>query len=159
MTVVAEPREARTPMALLPYQQRWCADRSQVKVIEKSRRVGLSWGEAADTALLAASTSGMNAFYIGYMKDMAKEFIADCASFAKAYSLAAGDISETEEVWFEGEEEIDLCLYAALPPAGASKRCHPHRATCAASRAGSSWMNSAFTRTRREPAQRPRWRC
>lgn len=104
-------REARTPMALLPYQQRWCADRAQVKVMEKSRRIGLSWGEAADTALLCASASGMNAFYIGYMKDMAKEFIADCASFAKAYSLAAGDISETEEVWFEGEEKKSIFVY------------------------------------------------
>lgn len=104
-------RESRTPMALLPYQQRWCADRSQVKVIEKSRRIGLSWGEAADTALLAASSSGMNAFYIGYMKDMAKEFIADCASFAKAYSLAAGEVSESEEVWFEGEEKKSIFVY------------------------------------------------
>lgn len=111
MTIAVEPREARTPMALLPYQQRWCADHAQVKVMEKSRRVGMSWGEAADTALLAASTSGMNSFYIGYMKDMAKEFIADCASFAKAYSLAAGDISETEEVWFEGEEKKSIFVY------------------------------------------------
>ena len=106
-----EAREARTPMALLPYQQRWCADKSQVKVIEKSRRIGLSWGEAADTALLAASASGMNAFYIGYMKDMAKEFIQDCAEFAKAYSLAAGEISETDEVWLEGSEQKSITIY------------------------------------------------
>jgi phage FluMu gp28-like protein len=103
--------EARTPMALLPYQQRWAADRAQVKVIEKSRRIGLSWGEAADTALLAASQSGMNAFYIGYMKEMAQEFIKDCAEFAKAYSLAAGEIAETEEVWFEGEERKSIFVY------------------------------------------------
>lgn len=106
-----EAREQRTPMALLPYQQRWCADKSQVKLIEKSRRVGLSWGEAADTALLAASASGMNAFYIGYMKDMAKEFILDCAEFAKAYSLAAGEISESEEVWLEDSEQKSITIY------------------------------------------------
>ena len=110
-TLLAELREARTPMALLPYQQRWSADRSQVKVIEKSRRTGFSWGEAADTALLAASTSGMNAFYIGYMKEMAQEFIKDCAEFAKAYSLAAGEISESEEVWLEGEERKSIFVY------------------------------------------------
>lgn len=107
----AEPRESRTPMALLGYQQRWAKDRAQVKVIEKSRRIGLSWGEAADTALLAASSSGMNAFYIGYMKEMAQEFIKDCAEFAKAYSLAAGEISETEEVWFDGEEKKSIFIY------------------------------------------------
>ena len=106
-----EPREARTPMALLPYQQAWARDRNPVKVIEKSRRIGLSWGEAADTALLAASASGQNAFYIGYMKEMAQEFIRDCADFAKAYSLAADDISETEEVWHEGEEKKSIFIY------------------------------------------------
>ena len=33
----------RTPFALLLYQQRWVADTNPVKLIEKSRRVGLSW--------------------------------------------------------------------------------------------------------------------
>jgi len=98
-------------MALLPYQQRWCADAAPVKVMEKSRRIGLSWGEAADTALLAASTSGMNCFYVGYTKDMAKEFVDDCADFARAYSLAAGEISEGEEVWLEGNERRAITIY------------------------------------------------
>lgn len=106
-----EPPSQRTPMALVRYQQKWCADKSQVKVCEKSRRIGLSWSEAADTALLAASASGMNAFYIGYMKDMAKEFIQDCAEFAKAYSLVAGEISETEEVWLDGNERKAITIY------------------------------------------------
>lgn len=106
-----ETRDQRTPMALLPYQQKWCADKSQVKVDEKSRRIGLSWAEAADTALLAASTSGMDCFYIGYMKDMAKEFIQDCADFAKMYSLAAGEISESEEVWLEDDERKSITIF------------------------------------------------
>lgn len=111
MSEAVELRDQRTPMVLLPYQQRWCADRSQVKVDEKSRRIGLSWAEAADTALLSASSSGMDSFYIGYMKDMAKEFIQDCADFAKAYSLAAGEISESEEVWLEGDERKAVTIF------------------------------------------------
>lgn len=106
-----EPRDARTPMALLPYQQRWCADRAQVKVIEKSRRIGLSWGEAADTALLAASTSGMDAWYIGYTKDMAEEFIRDCADWARSYGLAAGEIEEGEEVFIDGDEQKSILTF------------------------------------------------
>lgn len=97
--------EDRTPSALLPYQQRWCADNSPVKLCEKSRRIGLSWGEAADTALLAASSGGMDAWYIGYNKDMALEFIRDCANWAKFYGLAAGEIEETEEVFVEGDDK------------------------------------------------------
>lgn len=100
-----------TALAFLGYQQRWSADKSPVKVIEKSRRIGLSWAEAADTALLAASVSGMNTFYIGYTKDMAKEFIGDCAAFAAAYSLAASEITESEEVWFEGEERKSIFVF------------------------------------------------
>lgn len=98
-------------MALLPYQQRWCADRAQVKVIEKSRRIGLSWGEAADTALLAASTSGMDAWYIGYTKDMAEEFIRDCADWARSYGLAAGEIEEGEEVFIDGDEQKSILTF------------------------------------------------
>lgn len=98
-------------MALLPYQQRWCADKTPVKVDEKSRRIGMSWGEAGDSALLASSANGMNVFYIGYMKEMAQEFIRDCADFARAYNMAAGEISEGEEVWFEGEERKSIFVY------------------------------------------------
>ena len=103
--------EDRTPSALLPYQQRWCADNSPVKLCEKSRRIGLSWGEAADTALLAASSGGMDAWYIGYNKDMALEFIRDCANWAKFYGLAAGEIEETEEVFVEGDDKKSVLAF------------------------------------------------
>ena len=106
-----EKTEDRTPAALLPYQQRWCADQSPVKICEKSRRTGLSWGEAADTALLAASEKGMDAWYIGYNKDMALEFIRDCANWAKFYNLAAGEIEETEEVFVEGDDKKSVLAF------------------------------------------------
>lgn len=81
-------------MVLLPYQQRWIADVSQVKVIEKSRRIGLSWCEAADDSLLAASQSGMDVWYIGYNKDMALEFIEDCADWCRFYNMVASNVDE-----------------------------------------------------------------
>jgi phage FluMu gp28-like protein len=89
-----EPRTQRVPMALLPYQQRWLADQAEVKVIEKSRRIGLSWAEAADDALLTASQSGMDVWYIGYNKDMAQEFIGDCGDWLKHYGKAASEVEE-----------------------------------------------------------------
>jgi phage FluMu gp28-like protein len=85
---------ANVPYALLPYQQAWIADRAQVKVCEKSRRVGLSWCEAADDALLAARGDGMDVWYIGYNKDMALEFINDAAFWVKSYALAAAEMEE-----------------------------------------------------------------
>ncbi|MFH2011692.1 MAG: terminase family protein [Pseudomonadota bacterium] len=92
---------------LLPYQTRWVADQSPVKVMEKSRRIGISWAEAADDALYASEKGKgekRNVWYIGYTKDMAIEFINDCANWARAYNLTA---SEMEEVEIPDEEEFE----------------------------------------------------
>lgn len=97
-------KQYSAPYALLPYQQEWVGDTSPVKVMEKSRRVGISWSEAADGALFAASESGDDVWYIGYNKDMAEEFISDCAFWAKQYDLAAGEIEE--EVLVDDKKDI-----------------------------------------------------
>jgi phage FluMu gp28-like protein len=92
---------------LLPYQARWVADQSTVKVMEKSRRVGISWAEAADDTLWASETGQgekRNVWYIGYNKDMAQEFIRDCANWGRAYNLAASEMEEYDEI---DQEEID----------------------------------------------------
>ena len=101
--VDAEGRLQQVPSAiLLPYQQAWIADTSGLKVCEKSRRIGISWAEAADGALHAAKTSGSDVFYIAYNLDMTRQFIEDCAWWAGWYGLAAGaiesgEIEETDE--------------------------------------------------------------
>jgi phage FluMu gp28-like protein len=104
---VIEDRFQRTPMAFLRYQQRWSADESRVKVYEKSRRIGITWAEAGDDALLAARKNGMDIWYIGYNKEMALEFISDCAAWAKFYSKAAAEI---EEFIFEDEKKDILAF-------------------------------------------------
>lgn len=90
---------------LLPYQNDWADDKSPVKVCEKSRRVGLSWTEAADSAITAASRgkSGMDVWYIGYNKDMAREFIIDVAFWAKQLNKATEKIEE-EVITDEGKD-------------------------------------------------------
>lgn len=97
-------RDAEKGGVLLPYQKRWIEDKTTVKVMEKSRRVGISWAEAADDALYAASEEGDDVWYIGYNKDMAMEFIKDCGDWAKAYSLAAADMEE--EVFKDVDKDI-----------------------------------------------------
>lgn len=77
---------------LLPYQQRWLADTSPVKVYEKSRRIGISWAEACDSVLFAAAKSGDDVWYIGYNKEMAQEFIGDAANWARKLGRAASAI-------------------------------------------------------------------
>lgn len=95
------------PTVLLLYQQVWIADKSAVKICEKSRRVGLSWTEAADAALTGAASreaGGDDTWYIGYNQDMAKEFIRDVGFWAKHYQLAAGEMEE--EVFKDEDKDI-----------------------------------------------------
>lgn len=90
---------------LLPYQQKWVADEAPVKVIEKSRRIGISWAEASDDALYAAKKNGDDVWYIGYNKDMALEYITDCANWARAYDLAASEMEEF--ILKDGDRDIN----------------------------------------------------
>ncbi|MBN4065272.1 hypothetical protein JYT85_01345, partial [Desulfocapsa sp. AH-315-G09] len=83
-----------TPHVFLSYQQEWADDKSQVKVIEKSRRIGLSWSEAGDDTLFASEAAGSDVWYIGYNKEMAEEFINDCAKWALLYDDAASAVEE-----------------------------------------------------------------
>jgi phage FluMu gp28-like protein len=94
---------------LLPYQQRWIADRAQVKVSEKSRRIGITWTEACDRALAAATRGrgGMDGWYIGYNKDMAHEFVETAGLWARRFNRAAAEI---EEVAIE-DERTDILAY------------------------------------------------
>lgn len=90
-----QARSSAPDGVLLPYQLRWVADTARVKVIEKSRRVGISWAEAGDDTLYAASAAGDDVWYIGYNKDMALEYISDCGRWAVAYNEAASGMEET----------------------------------------------------------------
>jgi phage FluMu gp28-like protein len=82
------------PPVLLPYQQRWCADNAPLKIAEKGRRIGLTWAEAADDVLCAATTGGSNVFYISATQDMAREYIEAVAMWARAVHYAASLIGE-----------------------------------------------------------------
>lgn len=92
--LTAEADDAAPPPALLPYQQAWVADQAQLKIAEKSRRIGLTWAEAADDVLIASQAGGSNVFYISATQDMAREYIEACAMWAQAFNVLAGQIGE-----------------------------------------------------------------
>ena len=85
---------------LLPYQKKWLDDKAPVKVCEKSRRVGLTWAEAADAAVTAGSQKGLglDVYYIGYSEDIAREFIRDVIDWSGHFQLVANAM---EEVYLE----------------------------------------------------------
>ena len=105
MTDLEEARVASVEQGIfLSYQSDWVADLRPVKFCEKSRRVGLTWAEAADDALHAAKATGSDVWYIGYNKDMALEFVGDAANWSRHYQLAASEIDET--LFNDGDRDI-----------------------------------------------------
>lgn len=109
-----------TPAVLLPCQQRWVEDTSPLKVCEKSRRTGLTWAEAADDVLIAASgkaAGGQNVYYIGYNQDMAIEYVDACAMWARAFNYAAAEIEEG--FWDDSDDDKHIKTYTIrFPDAG-----------------------------------------
>ena len=88
------------PAVLLPYQQRAVAlldGGIKVLVIEKSRRIGMTWAIAAYAVLKASRTKaegGMDFLYISYSQDMTREFIDACAMWAKHFQIGASEVGE-----------------------------------------------------------------
>ena len=78
--------------AFLPYQEAWYADKAKVRVMEKSRRVGVTWAEAARQVLLASrsrASGGMDCSYISTSHRLGRKYIATCATWAETLGMAA----------------------------------------------------------------------
>ncbi len=105
----------------LPYQQRWFEDQSPIMIAEKSRRTGLTWAEAGRNVINAAKPrkrGGCNTFYVGSKQEMALEYIAACALFARAFNqLAEADVYE-QTFWDEGKKEEILTYMIRFPKTG-----------------------------------------
>jgi phage FluMu gp28-like protein len=103
----------RLPAVLLPYQQRILAATATnaLTVVEKSRRIGATWGVAADAVLTAAAekaAGGMDALYIGFSLDMAREFIDTAGAWAKAFNMAAAAV---DEVLFPDGDDREILAF------------------------------------------------
>ncbi len=101
------------PAVLLPYQARAVSlldSVCPVLFIEKSRRIGLTWGLAAYAVLRAGrqkAAGGMDVMYISYSREMTREFIDACAMWARAFEMA---VSAEEEMLFDqgnGDKSIN----------------------------------------------------
>ncbi|MDF5822055.1 hypothetical protein P4237_00130 [Pseudomonas aeruginosa] len=105
----------------LGYQQRWFEDESPIMIAEKSRRTGLTWAEAGRNVINAAKPrrrGGCNTFYVGSKQEMALEYIAACALFARAFNeLAEADVYE-QTFWDEGKKEEILTYMIRFPKSG-----------------------------------------
>ncbi|WP_256604793.1 hypothetical protein [Pseudomonas sp. 57B-090624] len=117
--MVSNTAKASAPPVLLGYQQRWIGIRAPLKVGEKSRRIGLTWAEAADNVLVAAASKaagGQTVYYLGYNQDMTVEYIQACAMWARAFDYAAGEVEEG--IWPDETADKNIKTYTITFPAG-----------------------------------------
>lgn len=116
-TQIPNTADSDLPPVLLPYQQRWIGDSSPLKVMEKGRRTGVTWSEAADNVLTAAAAKaagGQNVYYIAYNQDMTVEYIEAAAMWARAFNYAASEIEEG--IWPEDTEDRHIKTFTIRFP-------------------------------------------
>ena len=117
---IGEAQPENEPV-FLRYQQKWFEDESQIMIAEKSRRTGLTWAEAGRNVINAAkprSRGGCNTFYVGSKQEMALEYIAACALFARAFNqLAEADVYE-QTFWDSSKQEEILTYMIRFPKTG-----------------------------------------
>ncbi|MCW1842288.1 terminase large subunit domain-containing protein [Prosthecomicrobium hirschii] len=110
-TVPAAFADGRLPDLLIPYQARGLAlldsASTRVLVVEKSRRIGYTWGLAAYAVLRAGRAKearGTDVMYISYSQEMTREFVDAAAMWARAFAVAA---ATEEEFLFEDADPAD----------------------------------------------------
>lgn len=112
----AERRPAAGPTVLLPYQGRWVASglsgRHRLRVAEKSRRIGITWAEAARQVMIAsmpASDGGCSCYYVSTSQVLGRDYIRTAATWARAMEAASPG-----EVLAAGEDSIQVdCIVFA----------------------------------------------
>ncbi|WP_316978039.1 terminase large subunit domain-containing protein [Shumkonia mesophila] len=121
-------KPSEVPNVLLTYQARWHADTSPVRIGEKSRRIGFSWGclaaESVIEAALARDAGGMNQHYMGYNQAMAAEYVGDCAFFARAFGQAMGAIDVWRDTVLVEDERRDILRYVVKLSSGFRIEAH-----------------------------------
>jgi phage FluMu gp28-like protein len=95
---------SRTPY-FLPYQQRWLADDSRLKIGEKSRRIGWTYTQAYEDVRDAAKEGGMDVWFTSADLTAAREYIRYVQMWARILNVVALDLGE---VVLQGEGDTAI---------------------------------------------------
>jgi len=80
---------------MLPYQAKWIADQSILKIMEKSRRIGISYSTAYGIVREHSNKNCRNDTWVSSRDEpTAKLFVRDCMAFARILHTAARDLGE-----------------------------------------------------------------
>ena len=80
---------------LLPYQAKWVTDTSIMKLMEKSRRIGISYASAYEDVRRHSQNTNRLQTWVSSRDEMtARQYVRDCMAFAKILHSAATDMGE-----------------------------------------------------------------
>jgi phage FluMu gp28-like protein len=79
----------------LPFQSAWIKDQSRLKLMEKTRQIGVSWSTAYGASERAAAQGARHDEWVSSRDDIqARLFIEDCKLWSSIMHLAAKDLGE-----------------------------------------------------------------
>lgn len=87
-----------TPLStyFMPYQARWLQDKSRLKIVEKSRRVGFTYVQSYEDMLEAARQDNpLDVWFSSADESAAKEYILYVAKWARIFQVVASELDET----------------------------------------------------------------
>ncbi len=94
-TVKAKMIPVNPDSLFLGYQERWINDRSRLKLMEKARQIGISWGTAYACTERTAEAGAKWDQWVSSRDDLqARLFIEDCKMWANVLHAAAEDLGE-----------------------------------------------------------------
>lgn len=80
---------------LLPFQMRWIEDTSTIKLMEKSRQIGISWGTAYAAVERTAKQGARHDQWVSSRDDIqARLFLEDCTMWSRMLNVFAEDLGE-----------------------------------------------------------------
>ena len=79
----------------LPFQGKWIADRSRLKLMEKSRQIGISWSTAyAQVSRVALASARLDEWVSSRDEIQSRLYLEDCKLWAGIADIAARDMGE-----------------------------------------------------------------
>src|SRR6516164_1141840 len=78
----------------MPYQRRWSLDKSPLKIIEKSRQIGISFADAYDSVMKAANRNGLDVWVSSRDEAQARLYLDDCKRVAHLLQLSVEERGE-----------------------------------------------------------------
>jgi len=89
----AKIRPDDTDRLFLPYQRRWIDDTARLKLMEKSRQIGISWSSAYACVERTAPLEARHDQWVSSRDDIqARLFLEDCTKFARLLDAGAEDL-------------------------------------------------------------------